>query len=149
MTAQYQYSEGHILTLIERIREDQLSTPDGFFMTPVAELTACYNGIGPDSWSPALRSLTTRLLDLYEAEALIHDWEYTYQPRTSSAFLAANIRFARNAIRAAFRCRTIPPKLRLKRAACGVLLASLCQMFGWKGYLQTPQKIIGFTQNEN
>lgn len=149
MMAQYQYSEGHILNLIDRIRDGKLSVPEGFSATPVAELTACYNGIGPESWSPALRSLTTGLLNLFEAEALIHDWEYTYQPRTSGAFLRANIRFARNAIRAALQWRSVPLKKRLKRAACGVVLACLCQVFGWKGYLQTPQKIIGFTQNEN
>ena len=73
------------------------SAPAGFFMSSDLQLQACYNGIGPDRWSSRFRKLTTNLLRFFESDALIHDWEYTYQPKTYMHFTLANLRFSANA----------------------------------------------------
>jgi len=125
----YFATEAHIRQLMWAVVEAKLSAPEDFDRTAPETLRVIYNGIGPDCWSDRFRRLTTRLLAMFEPEALIHDWEYTFQPKTYQAFTAANARFAINAVRYA---------LRYKRSAkymlCGALLALLCQLFGWRGF---------------
>ena len=40
------------------------------------ELAQIYNGAGPDSWIPAARDILTALMELFEAEILIHDTQF-------------------------------------------------------------------------
>ena len=76
----------------------------------------------------------------YEEEALIHDWEYTFQPKTRLHFLIANLRFAVNAVIAAYvRSGAFSRRFWID-GGLGIALAGLCQLFGWTGYRQTKEK---------
>jgi len=96
--------------------------PELFRFATIEVLQACYNGIGPDRWSSRFRRFTTWILTFLEASALIHDWEFTYQPKTYGYFTLANIRLAWNASKD-------------HHPFSGITAAVLCQLFGWKGFL--------------
>ena len=131
----YSYSFEHVQSLKMRCFSARLSMPYFFRFASDEQLQACYNGIGPEAWAPGLRSIVTALLDRFEPEALIHDWEFTYQPRTYTAFTLANIRFAWNAFLCACSATHHRKNLLLQTAA-GIALAVLCQIWGWNGYKQ-------------
>lgn len=134
MMQQYYFADDrHIAGLVSEIRGKGLSTPDGMDLTDLPGLVRVYNGIGPDAWAEPLRRISTALLARFEPEALIHDWEYTHQPKTYWAFTWANIRFAWNAFLCAFRTADTRKKL-LAQTAAGLALATLCQIWGWTGY---------------
>ena len=120
--------------LLALIREDDLLRPPEFDQTPPELLAHIYNGIGPERWPPRYREFATRALARYEREALIHDWEFIFQPKTYLAFTLANLRFACNAIIAAWRARHISAKLFWMDAGGGVACAFLCQVGGWQAY---------------
>lgn len=132
----YHYSPEHIKKLMQEILECDLSAPAGFFRSNINVLLACYNGIGPDRWSPKFRKLITWLLENFEADALIHDWEFAFQPRTYLYFTIANARMAVNAFYYSFK-QDKGIKHIIKQTALGTLLATLCQLFGWRGYRDT------------
>lgn len=133
----YEYSLEHVRDVAGRVLDDNLSAPARFFSTPGWILMEVYNGIGPDMWSRRFRAKVTKLLKWFEPEALIHDWEYTFQPKTWWHFTLANLRFAVNAFLAshaqasAHRTRW---RYILKQTGRGLLLALLCQLFGWGGF---------------
>lgn len=129
----YCYSLEHVMLLRERCRAAGCSAPSAFWTAPGEELRAYYNGIGPDSWSPRFRAWVTWLLELFEIAALPHDFEFATSPRRYWRFTLANWRFMINAAREILRMnRKLQEKLWL--ILCGILLALLCQFFGWKGY---------------
>ena len=123
-----------IAALLLKIRAAELSTPPGFFESNVETLRKCYNGVGPDAWSRRFRKFVTWLLEAFEPDALIHDWEFTFSPRTYSAFTAANWRFLCNGVR--FAIFTYRWNLRgvIVQSIKAIVLALLCQIFGWRGY---------------
>jgi len=126
--------------LRDLVAERNLSAPARFWDTPPETLHRVYNGIGPDRWSARFRASVTALLERYEEEALIHDWEYTFQPKTRLHFLLANLRFAGNAIVAAYdRSGAFSRRFWLD-GGLGIVLAILCQLFGWIGYKTTNSK---------
>ena len=129
----YNFTIEHVKALKLHCFDAGLSMPTLFRFASAEQLQACYNGIGPEAWAPGLRSIVTVLLDRFEPEALIHDWEYTHQPKTYGAFTWANIRFAWNAFLCAFRTADTRKKL-LAQTAAGLVLATLCQIWGWTGY---------------
>ena len=118
----YNYPLSHIQDLKMHCFNVGLSMPHMFRFASSADLQACYNGIGPDRWSSRFRRFTTWILTFLEASALIHDWEFTYQPKTYGAFTLANIRLAFNATKD-------------NHPFSGITAAFLCQLFGWKGFL--------------
>ncbi len=120
--------------LLTLIRADGLSRPTGFDQTPPDTLARIYNGIGPEHWSPRYREFVTRALTRYEPEALIHDWEFIFQPKTYLTFTLANLRFACNAIIAAWRAHHVAAKLFWADAGFGVACAFFCQLGGWQAY---------------
>ena len=130
---EYDYSESHVAAVAALAADLNLVAPAGFYAASPAVLRRCYNGIGPDRWSGRFRKKVTELLEWFEPEALIHDWEYTFMPKTYAAFTLANLRFAANAAAAAGQLEpgAIPV---LRRIGRGLLLALLCQLFGWQGF---------------
>ncbi len=128
MKQAYDYSLDHVRLVRAAVERCGLSAPVGFAETPLKTLQKIYNGIGPDRWSSRFRSKVTALLEWFEPEALVHDWEYAYQPKTYRHFTLANVRFAVNCFLAGYRVVD-------RRHICrGLLLALLCQLFGWSGY---------------
>ena len=103
-------------------------------MSSDLQLQSCYNGIGPERWSSRFRKLTTDLLRFFESDALIHDWEYTYQPKTYIHFTLANLRFSANAFINAYDAGDGKWSTIWQQTYKGLLLAALCQAFGWSGY---------------
>ena len=129
----YDADAAQIKKLRQLIADAQLNVPDGFEQTSIANLQKCYNGIGPQAWSIYFRSYVTKILDSFEPEALIHDWEYTYSPKRYCFFTIANIRFFINGIKYSIyqhglNCRS------LKQIKLALILALLCQLFGWSAY---------------
>ena len=102
--------------------------PELFRFASAEQLQVCYNGIGPDRWSSRFRRFTTWILTFLEASALIHDWEFTYQPKTYGYFTLANLRLAWNAAKD-------------KHPFSGITAAILCQLFGWKGFRHAGDNI--------
>lgn len=117
----YDFSLSHVQQLRKHCFEAGLSMPERFQFATPEQLQVCYNGVGPDRWSSCFRRFTTWILTFLEASALIHDWEFTCQPKTYGAFTLANLRLAYNAAKD-------------KHPFAGLAGAVLCQLFGWKGY---------------
>lgn len=117
----YSFTLDHVRKLKMHCFETHLSMPEMFRFATAEQLQACYNGVGPDRWSSFFRRFTTWILTFLEASALIHDWEFTYQPKNYSAFTVANLRLAYNAAKD-------------KHPVAGIAGAVLCQLFGWRGY---------------
>ena len=130
----YHYSLEHVQALKMRCFSARLSMPGPFRFATLEDLQSCYNGIGPDAWAPGLRSIVTALLDRFEPEALIHDWEYMYQPKTYGHFTRANLRFAWNAFMCAASTADSGRKNLLLQTGAGIVLALLCQLFGWQAF---------------
>ena len=116
-----------------RIRCDKIgvkSTPD-FWKTSPLRLTEVFNEIGPEHWCPQFEKLVKYLVEPFFVAALQHDWEASRPYKSWSAFTAMNLRFIYNALQEAIEQKT------LKLVFMGILLAMLCQLFGYKTYLQT------------
>ena len=125
----------HIEYLLHQSKAAKLQVPAGFD-SDLKILQQCYNGIGPDRWSSRFRKLTTKLLDVFEPEALIHDWEYTYSKKTFWSFTTANIRFLYNGIKYGVFCYGFSKKS-VRQIRLSICLAVLCQLFGWGGFKRT------------
>ena len=117
----YHATQRHIADLQSVIRMKKMIAPDAFFKASVQKLQRCYNGIGPERWSARFRNSVTMLLDQLEAPALIHDWEWSYMPKTFRNFVMSNIRLTVNAWKD-------------KRFRSGFLAGVLCLLFGWGGF---------------
>lgn len=109
--------------------EFHAAAPGSFWTATDHDLAQAFNGIGAEHWPKWMRTLLTALLRPFQAAAFVHDWEYSRETKTFRAFSAANWRLAVNVAReAVYDCRpcVIP---------AGALAALLCQIFGWRAYL--------------
>ena len=128
----YAYSLEHVQELRD-VALSRLSTPDSFRSEELPVLQTCYNGIGPDRWSSRFRGFVTWVLGFFEADALVHDYEYSLAVKSYWLFTVANLRFALNSVILAA-VRFGVTRKTLKVASLGLLLALLCQVFGYSGY---------------
>ena len=128
----YEYSLTHVRDLRNIAGFFRLSVPPGFWIAADAQLAEIYNGIGPERWSSRFRRLTTWLLQFFAADALIHDYEYSLPVKNYKKFTLANLRFAYNACKLAFGNYRIRKACRV--SLFGILLALLCQCFGYSAY---------------
>ena len=118
-----------ILYLRAFCNEFHAAAPDSFWDASDTELAQAFNGIGAEHWPNWLRGLLTALLRPFQAAALVHDWEYSRNVKSYRAFTMANWHLAVNIAREAlYDCRpgVIP---------AGTLAAFLCQIFGWRAYM--------------
>ena len=132
MSETEEYSRSHVRELRYLAVIHGLSAPDQFWAESEEWLTEFYNGIGPEAWSGKFRRLTTWLLEFFETDALIHDYEYSLPGKSYWKFTLANVRFAWNACVLAFGAYSFRRACRV--AVLGVFLALLCQIFGYGGY---------------
>jgi hypothetical protein len=116
------------------IREKELLRPSDLDRTSIGTLARVYNGIGPEAWPERYRKWVSLALARYEPEALVHDWEFVFQPKTYFSFTRANLRFALNSIIKAWHSHHVTGKLFWADAGCGVACALLCQMGGWQAF---------------
>ena len=124
----------HLFELLTLIADQELLRPPGFDETPLVTLVRVYNGIGPEAWPERYRGWVTSVLSRYEPEALIHDWEFVFRPKTYFSFTLANLRWACNSIIKAWHTHRRVGKLFWVDASCGVACAFCCQLGGWQAY---------------
>lgn len=136
----------HVWELLQLIREQDLLRPPSFDRENLETLCLVYNGIGPDAWPKRWRQWVTSVLCRYEAEALIHDWEFVFQPKTYLAFTRSNLRWACNSIIKAWHTHRLADKLFWADAGGGVICALSCQLGGWQAY--KSGKLPGEKQQE-
>lgn len=127
-------NEHHVQKLLDLIREQDLLRPAGFDRERFEVICRVYNGIGPEAWPLRWRQWVTRVLTRYEPEALIHDWEFVFQPKTFLSFTLANLRWAVNSIIKAWHTHRRAGKLFWADAGGGVICALSCQLGGWQAY---------------
>lgn len=108
----------------------KLHAPSEFWTVSRDELRRSYNGIGPEHWPAWARKAVSILLRQFAAAALVHDWEYSRDVKSKGLFRDANLRLAMNCGKLAFYERR--PVLVFYGVAAGLL----CQIFGWKSYLE-------------
>ena len=109
--------------------EFHAAAPESFWRATDSELAQAFNGIGAEHWPNWLRTSLTALLRPFQAAALVHDWDYSRKDKSYWGFSEANWHLAVNIAREAlYDCRPgmIP---------AGALAALLCQIFGWRAYL--------------
>ena len=102
--------------------------PWSFWVAAPKQVAEAFNGVGPERWCPACRAVVSWLLKPFFTAALPHDWEYSLPEKSFRAFTRANLRFAWNS------CLEALDERRPSMIATGLLLALLCQLFGWSGY---------------
>lgn len=120
-----------IKTLRNNAKKWRFSALPDFWSSNIKMLQKCYNGVGPESWSSSFRSFVTGVLDVAEESALIHDFGYSTAPRTYYNFTLLNIQFAVNMFLEGMAKKTY------KIIPLGVILACICQLFGWFGFAST------------
>ena len=123
----------HIEYLLRQIKAAKLLVPEKFKAADPKDLRRCYNGIGPDRWSCRFREKATKDLEWLEPDALVHDWEYTYLPKTFWHFTVANVRFLYNGIKYAIFCSGFKRRA-FRRIRLVFVFTMLCQFFGWNGF---------------
>ena len=108
--------------------------PDSFWQAGEKELEAACNGVGPEHWPRWARALISALLRPLDASSAPHDWEYSLPEKSYWLFTRANWRLAVNAAKEALydvRPCVIP---------LGIAAAVLCQIFGWRAYINGKPK---------
>ena len=112
----------------------KFSFPANFKRYNSSRLVRCYNGIGAEWMPQKLRDFMTDMFFSLQAAALIHDFEYTHKKKSYWRFTVANVRFAYNA------CRS-------RRPFSGIAGALICQIIGWKPYLNGKEKTSNGTSS--
>lgn len=123
----------HCQTLLDECKDFGLWVSDGFYGTPIDTIRQVYNGLGPDRWPNWLRRAITSLFRWFESAALVHDWGYTYAPKTYWHFTVENIKLAWNGSRSAWKFNGFSVHT-FKQIAGALGLALLCQIGGWRGF---------------
>lgn len=126
--------------LIKKARKLRLENVEILDRYSVDEVSAIYNGIGPDRFPEALREFLNTLHPTLQVVALIHDLEY-HEGGTREQFTESNDRFYRNGKTAAFaeygwydlRRYLVWNKARQFR--------NLCELFGWSGWTK-PEGVV-------
>ena len=98
------------------------------------ELSAIFNGIGPDAFPQWLRSALDALHPSLAPVAFIHDVEWHESDGSASSFEASNDRFRRNGIAVACAAFGWWRPRRYKVMWDAVKFARLCQRFGWSAW---------------
>ena len=135
MTEKINYfaSKEHIKTLLLECEDFKLWTSLGFCDTPIDVLRQVYNGLGPDRWPKWLRRGITSLFRWFEGAACVHDWGYTYAPKTYWHFTVENIKLAWNGAKTAWKFNGCSFHT-AKQIAGALGLSLLCQIGGWRGF---------------
>ena len=102
----------------------------GYWTATEQELQAACNGVGPEYWPRWARICISVLLRPLDASSGPHDWEYSLPDKSYWRFTRANLRLAVNCGKEAlYDVRPLVVPL-------GVLAAVLCQLFGYRAYLE-------------
>jgi hypothetical protein len=89
-----------VLDLLDRIHRCGMEVFPCFHGLSLAQHQRAYNGVGPEKFGDVVREVTTAFFWRWEADALIHDDEYTYaNDGTREGWRKSNERFWRNGLR--------------------------------------------------
>lgn len=123
----------NVSKLIAIAEQHQLLGRDILSLFPESELSAIYNGIGPDRFPGWLRTIITEANGLYEPAAMIHDVRY-HIGGTYSDFTEANSEFRDNCYTLVCAAYSWYDPRRYKWLFRAWRYAGYCQEFGWEGY---------------
>lgn len=130
-------SIAHIRKLRATVRKYDLPRPAGFDALTDEQLQACYNGIGSEKFA-SLLWLTTRIFEVFEAPAMIHDAGWAlYNDGTVTEWERSNNRFRAGNRIMAETCRVwfgwFRPAQRMLFRQSGELLYRVVssQVIGW------------------
>ena len=105
----------------------------------VEEVSAIYNGIGPDRFPEWLREMLDDLHPSLCVVALIHDLEY-YEGGTKEEFTESNERFYRNGKTVAFANYAWYDPRRYWVWNKARQFRNICNAFGWTGWNKTEEE---------
>ena len=121
--------------LKEKAEELQLENREILSKYTLTELSAIYNGIGPDSFPEWLRKFISALHPSLAVVALIHDVEWHESDKTQKTFDESNARFKANGYKVAeaefgwYNPRRYVVMNQARR------FGNICQFFGWKAWM--------------
>ena len=117
--------------LKEKAEELQLDNREILSKYTLTELSAIYNGIGPDSFPEWLRNCISALHPSLAVVALIHDVEWHESDKSKEKFAESNARFKQNGYKVAeaefgwYNPRRYVVMNQARR------FGNICQIFGW------------------
>lgn len=139
----------HVAELRDKAKElNLLGWENLFWSVQLDDLSARYNGCGPEWMGADLRRRLTQRLALYEPAFLIHDNEFYCSDGTRASFDAANDRLEHNCLTIAnatypYDGRQLP---RLKARNEALLIGESCRHFAWAAWSECHERIIEKTK---
>lgn len=129
-------------SLISEARELNLENVEILDRYSVEEVSAIYNGIGPDRFPEWLREMLDDLHPSLCVVALIHDLEY-YEGGSKEEFTESNERFYRNGKTVAFANYAWYDPRRYIVWNKARQFRNICNAFGWSGWNKTEDEEEG------
>jgi len=134
--------EAHVAELLTRAVIAHLLGAEWASQQGCRWLAEAYNGIGPEFMGDALRDSTSRLLEIFEPAALIHDARNHVSDGTRERFLAANDEFRANCLILA---DLVYPWWSWRRYRARLVAQILYDFvsadgFGWKAWLEAHER---------
>jgi len=133
------YSSEKIIELKKQAVLFQLENREILEQYTIEELTAIYNGIGPDRFPEWLRNTISALHPSLAVVAFIHDVEWHESDKSKDGFNQSNDRFKRNGYRVAkaqfgwYNPRRYIVMNQARR------FGNACRLFGWSGWVTSCQ----------
>ena len=121
-------------TLKAKAEELQLENREILRKYTLTELSAIYNGIGPDSFPEWLRNCISALHPSLAVVALIHDVEWHESDKTRDSFSESNDRFKRNGKSIAKQSFFILNPRRWIVWNQARRFGNYCELFGWNAW---------------
>jgi len=121
--------------LREKAEKLQLENKEILRKYTLTELSAIYNGIGPDAFPDWIRLCISALHPSLAVVALIHDVEWHESDKTQKTFAESNDRFKRNGCKVAeadfawYNPRRYIVMNQARR------FGNICQIFGWIAWI--------------
>ena len=121
--------------LKEKAEKLQLENREILRKYTLTELSAIYNGIGPDSFPEWLRNCISALHPSLAVVALIHDVEWHESDKSKEKFAESNARFKQNGYKVSkaefgwYNPRRYVVMNQARR------FGNICQIFGWNAWL--------------
>ena len=139
----------HVAELRDKAKElNLLGWESLFWSVALSDISARYNGCGPEWMGADLRRRLTQRLAIYEPAFLIHDNDFHCSDGTRESFDAANDRLEHNCLTVAN--ATYPydgeqlPRLKARNEA--LLIGEACRHLAWAAWRECHERIIEKTK---
>ena len=106
------------------------------------QLSAGYNGIGPEFLKPDVREKVSDFLHIFKPAAVVHDLRNELSDGTRESFTAANEEFYRNCCKLAdyYYAADDPRRRRARVAALALYAFVSAKRFGWRAWLEAKER---------